>query len=591
MEEVKVVDENVSLQSDSKEILSETDNGKKKRVKKPLTKGKKIALIIVLANVAAILIPVIVLAIMFGPTAYKMWYVKNDTGVNKVDTELTSEQRLSDLEYMYNLVCLNSPSKEVYEEAYGISYEDVYNRYRGLVADCDSEFEYIGYLMSFLSVLPGQHNYMYLPDYQKNIVEGQFSMIEICGTQEIKDYSYSWKEDFYDDVRDCLNYDAYIFSYVDGSYIGISSTLYDNVSDEYVFGKIISIDGKDPNDLCFDYLSAYAPSYDMGHDCFFRSKLIFNSGMGEKHSAEILMSDGTILNADLYDDPAFESAILDGPERYEDLFPKYQEYIAADKSKEDDIPDSYRIFTDEERHLVYVESLSCNHSEGEQFKTDFKEAVDRVDAETVIIDVRSNGGGDVLFSTGDILPMVFNKDMEYICYSYGYKNQHTRHFYSSPFYTVFMTNIMNFKLKTDKDKYYLTEDCSIKGQAEKEYKIYLLTSQDTFSAADTMSRICSEYDDVVLVGTNTGGEGVCGIIINCYLPESRFVFNYMPSTNIYYPEDGVCGTMPDVYMPCTYEEYIYRREMKQRGEDPDTYENRLEWDKTLIYVIDEVDNG
>ena len=81
----------------------------------------------------------------------------------RVDTELTREQRLADLDYMYELVCLDSPSKELYEQAYKISYEDVYNTYRDYVADCESEIEYLGYMSSFLSVLPGQHNYMYLP--------------------------------------------------------------------------------------------------------------------------------------------------------------------------------------------------------------------------------------------------------------------------------------------------------------------------------------------------------------------------------------------------------------------------------------------
>ena len=53
---------------------------------------------------------------------------------------------------------------------------------------------------NFLSVLPGCHNYMGLPDYRNNATNASFSLAEVYGTQEFKDYAYSWKEEFRDDI-------------------------------------------------------------------------------------------------------------------------------------------------------------------------------------------------------------------------------------------------------------------------------------------------------------------------------------------------------------------------------------------------------
>ncbi|MCR5385246.1 MAG: hypothetical protein K6E72_11525 [Saccharofermentans sp.] len=568
---------------------------KKKRAKKPLTKGRKIARIIILSFFGIILALIAIIAIDWGPFFFKMLMIRSDTGYKKVDTELTREQRLADLDYMYDIVCLQSPSKDVYEKAYGISYEDVYNRYRDFVTDCDSEIEYLGYMSCFLSVIPGQHNYMSVPDYDRDAVNGAFSLIEEYGNQKLKNYAYSWKEDFHDDVEAYLDYNIIEFAYFDGHYVGVDpSNHFDNTVGDYYHAELISIDGRDPKDMCFDFLSAYAPTYDLGNDCFYRVVLMFNDGIGVKHTAEILMPDGTTVTADLYEDPGFASAMSDGCAVYKDLFPKYTQDV---ESKMADIEEnggedpSYEIYTDAERKLVYVDLLACVYSDGEKLAQDMKAALEKTDAETVIIDVRSNGGGSPTLARKFLFPEVFSHDQEFVSYVCGTKNDYTKHFYTGAFYKLIIGKFNDYPIRTDDEKFYYAQNFSVEGHAAKNYKIYLLTSQDSFSSADIMARVCKEYDNAVLVGTNTGGEGICGEIFCCTLPESHFMFTYMGSTNVYFPDDGVYGTMPDIYIPYTVEEYYTRLEMSLQGEDPKLFEKRLEWDKTLLYVLDLVDEG
>jgi C-terminal processing protease CtpA/Prc len=101
-----------------------------------------------------------------------------------------------------------------------------------------------------------------------------------------------------------------------------------------------------------------------------------------------------------------------------------------------------------------------------------------------------------------------------------------------------------------------------------------------------MTRICKEYDNCTVVGTNTAGEGVCGSIFQCYLPESHFMFVYAPTISIEHPDDSYFGTMPDIYIPYTLDEYNARQDLFYSGTNPNSYEVRQQWDQTPLRVID-----
>ena len=47
-------------------------------------------------------------------------------------------------------------------------------------------------------------------------VNGMFSLTDIYGCQDVRDYAYSWQADFRDDVEGYLDYNITGFKYVDG---------------------------------------------------------------------------------------------------------------------------------------------------------------------------------------------------------------------------------------------------------------------------------------------------------------------------------------------------------------------------------------
>ena len=272
--------------------------------RKPMPKWLKITLMVIY-SIAVIVnwgtLFTIVIPLLNGIARNQ--YFESNFPANHVETALTEEQRLKDLDYMYDIVCLQNPRKEQFEEAYGISYDDIYNKYREYVINVKSDFEFFSYLTCFLAVLPGEHNYMSFPSFDFSKVTG-FNLADIYGTQEFNDYINSWKEEFRDDVASYSEYSLICFRYIDGQYVGVAISGTDNSCiNDYELGRLVSLDGKDPIDMCFDFLARSVPVYDRGNDCFFRNVLLFNNGTGIKHTAEILMPSGETVTADLYEDP------------------------------------------------------------------------------------------------------------------------------------------------------------------------------------------------------------------------------------------------------------------------------------------------
>ena len=570
-----------------------------KEVKK-VSKGRRIVKRIFLTIGIIILVLLLVIGILFGPFIYRYLMTQFNTKVNPVEVSLTTEQRLKDLDYMYDIVCLQNPMKEQMEEAYGISYEDVYNRYREYVTEVNTDYEFFSYLTCFLAVLPGVHNAMKLPDYDSAVMGG-FTLFDQFGKQEIRDYAYAWKDEFRDDVLSYNAYNAIAFTYTNGEYIGMGPSnagARKNILD-YRRAKLLTIDGKSPEEMCFELLDRLTPRYDEGRDCYFRGDLIFNDSVGEKHVAKIEMPDGTIKTIDVYDDPAFDISFYDGISYYPDAYDisgtgsgsDSQEEVITDIWDDRYVPKTYSVYTDPDRHLVYVISNSCDTTEGPRLVRDMQQAIDSVGADKVILDIRSNGGGNFSFAVDQVLPALFSHDVSFVTREIGCKNDYTANYYNCPAYQLSQYIAAKKLIETDDRYFYNTEDFSVKGEAKGDYKIYLLTSHSTFSTGDILAVLCKEYDNATVIGANTSGEGICGSPFNCYLPESKFMFLYVPTVNITYPEDGYNGTSPDIYMTNTLEDSIAASDLNDQGLDVKSYEVRTSWDSVLRRVLEMIDSG
>ena len=139
---------------------------------------------------------------------------------------------------------------------------------------------------------------------------------------------------------------------------------------------------------------------------------------------------------------------------------------------------------------------------------------------------------------------------------------------------------------------------TIKGRAATKKNVYLIISDSTGSSADNLAWEFKRNGLGTVIGTNNSGGERDGTIC----------LNYNEISGIYYTytayaaknPDGIFssvdGTTPDVYVQQTIEAYFKREEIKHKGEDPYTIENRLKWDNVLIETLelikeDENDKG
>lgn len=508
----------------------------------------------------------------------KAAFIDKNTAYTTVDTTLTMDQRLSDFDYMYDIVCLQNPNKEYLEKQFGLSYQDIYDRYREKVLETKDEYDYYSLLTSFLSVLPGQHNVMLLPDFDKYVVHGMYAQLERMWTQDIKDHVSSWHDAFRDNV---YSYDqrALLFRYINGEYYAFTISLCENMT-EYNGAKLLTLNGKNVDERVYELYERYVPTYDSENDKFFRKILIFNESIGDKYTAELEMPDGKIVKVDLYDDPGFDLAISDKNKVYGETTEETDDDTASD-----DKPTSYFIAEDKERKLVYIRHDRCLSSEAQRLVDDIKTAVDNTNAEYIILDIRDNSGGDSGMVKDRLSPALFMDDISFKANVKLPLNGPAEYFADTPM--SWLGNFKNFKKKDGYITY--TEDLSVDGRAEKEYKIYVLVSSVTFSSGDIMAQIAKKYKNATVIGSNTGGEGYCGALFNDWLPESRFTFAYAPGVNTDYPEDSVYGTEPDIHMSMLKEYYDKRDELEAQGTEVYTYEGRQLWDGILIKTLEIID--
>ena len=106
-----------------------------------------------------------------------------------------------------------------------------------------------------------------------------------------------------------------------------------------------------------------------------------------------------------------------------------------------------------------------------------------------------------------------------------------------------------------------------------------LVDHHTFSTGDIFANIVKD-DGIPVIGQNTGGEGIGGLVLADYLPNSKLQFSFNISRSERRPADSYVGVEPDYVANHDWEVEKTRRALF--GDEPKevygTIENRLKWD-------------
>lgn len=265
----------------------------------------------------------------------------------------------------------------------------------------------------------------------------------------------------------------------------------------------------------------------------------------------------------------------------------------ADMQEADD--DSFEYEYVEDSDTLYIDLLSFNYFSGTKL---YDVMAEYADCTNLILDVRDNGGGITGFWEENIYEPLFSDELFIENVSYLELNNYNKDPFGdlleSLYYSHERMNANELPFSTDSicQWYKFTETTSYRGDysgdKEDDRNIYILAGRNTASLADEFVHYFKTNDLAVVIGENTMGEGIAPTYMCSLLPETGLLFSYSPF--IAFNSDGndnsIYGTEPDIYVTLTHDDYLINRQMRMDGKDTLIYENRLEWDTELKYVLE-----
>ena len=461
-------------------------------------------------------------------------------------------------------------------------YPALYDTYKARIEACQDEYEFAAVMASFMAKLPGVHGGVF-PPTNDLLGSSTFSLYWELGYGDVRETNYAYWKQFEDRMWSYTQKSA-VTSYYGGDYVFQDYDYGNGLIEEVEGGRLLRLNGEPIQTALRQLDTIHKWMYDAENDCVRVTNLIFNESIGTPYEAEIEMPDGSIIHKTLYNDAGFNYAV----QYRRNLYPQHTAQ-ASDTSadSQEGAKKSYVIETDPARKLVYVRSNGCIDGETKPFCEELTAALEEIDADTIILDIQRNGGGNYTFVTEGLCHAMFDKNVGWKNYALAPKTDITRMFFDQGLSTF---------MKPEEDlgdvvRYY--GDYRAKGKAKKHYQIYVLISGSTFSSGDICASLFAAEDNVTLLGENTGGEGLTGDPLTYYLPESKLSFSFTPDVSEYDPDNSYVGTRPDFYCPNRWENYLL---VKALADDPavgkkySSYEYRQRWDRPLIEALKLIDS-
>ena len=483
---------------------------------------------------------------------------------------LTKEQRLEDFEYYFNATVRSNLTRELAEQYFDVDYDEIYETYKERIENSKDDYEFICHMISLGGRVPGGHSVVTAP---APVLSLPFPGAELYD-KETKIVNASLTKQI-EARMDEFDQKGVVAIYYDGEYMLFGHSFSDfEVMDELDYAKLLTLDGKPVKDVIKDLDGMQHWKYDTFTDSVYVSEFTLNDGIGTKYTAEIELEDGTIITKDLYSSMEYTVAFYYRSRLYPETHKK-EATASSGASK------SYRIEVVPERKLLYAGFDSCNSSEQLEVRQELNKALESADIDTVILDFRSNSGGEYSYVTAGVLPPVLDRDAGHINSELFLRDGYAGFFLNSGFYKMIR------KFEKDGDKVRAFEDFTVKGTATKHYDIYGFVNHGTFSSGDIFAYIAKDAG-ITLIGQNTGGDGLSGNPLCTYLPNSKLQFTFVSSVSEVYPEDGIKGVDPDYVVVQDVDNMWLRRKLLP-GAERDVYgqfENRVLWDPCVQKVLE-----
>ncbi len=480
--------------------------------------------------------------------------------------ELTEEEKVEDFEQFYTTIVESVPYLDEVEEMYGIDFVARKAYYLEQIKATDDNVEFYGVMAAISEDLASFHTDVCFPWYSYLQGLGCYNQREVLHQFGMEKRITEWYNAIREDTL--ANDDVNMFSvvYVDGKYILREGVLSDEHKD-LANCEVVSVDGMPAGQYFVNHISVYDLKYDAVREQPYRTMFAFNDSIGEQVTVVLKDAAGNEIEKTMYSDKGLEIVAA-----YGYMFNDKFNYYKKDTSNE------VVTYRDDVNQLEYVQINSCNRASGQEVKEYLENAV----YDKIVIDLRENSGGYPQYGRDYIYPALYSEDVQFDTNWIVPKTKQNED----------MTDLLSVKIAyydyQDEDYFYYINSVKYKGEAEKQKEVYYLIGPGTGSAADGYIAMIQENDLGVVVGENTGGEGLCASFICQCMPNSSLVYIYYPSQSCIDGQkyNACAGTAPDVYITQSTEGYALYETMRIEG-TAEEYEARLQYDTVLKWVIEQ----
>lgn len=458
--------------------------------------------------------------------------------------ELTTEQKLEDFNYMYNILKDNYPFFQVKKSIYGYDWLSHKEEFEEWIRSTSSNEEFYDIIERILYLLQNKHTgivpYAYMDYYKEGYSkviykEGYSPWYQVLGQKQVP----LCRREIYEG-RFIIPVKV---GYFGGQYIVVDSRV-----DGIPRGSVVKhINSMVPDEYVKTLMDKDYLDYDFKRGKIVKYWLPILSPGGERAKLTVETPGGSTveeeINPTYYVKTLFSSEIEQENVTTDILVPGKIVYLGVKSF-------SYHLI-DRDRDRIY------------SFLKEVK------DYPYLIIDIRGNGGGSALYWENNIVDPLINKKL---CAKYYYAfndGEYIKPFLKSklglkyllkrPAKDLPLHEKYPSKLKGDLG-YFITREITLSPKNPVGFggKIYLLVDERVYSSAEAFAAFAKATGWATLVGTNTGGDGIGFDPVLFILPNSKLVISFSAVMGI--NSDGTINeevrTAPDIYVEWSHKDYI-----------------------------------